>query len=136
MFSKILIRVVLVAGFASLAACSADGGVGPTNNTGDADMGMDVSNNGMNNTNNSGSNNANNQNNTNSNNTNNEIDMGVDMPPAKPTLPTIVVPTSGGGTASSAEHTLTISVGAPQPHGVASDSEHRLLLGPIIPTGN
>lgn len=132
-WTEFLAGLLLVGAIAASSACSADGAVAPTVNNG-VDAGDDVSI--VNNVNNvSNSNNSNNANNLN-NGADVGVDMGVDMEPApKISIPTTFVPTNGGGTSTSAEHELTISVGTPQPHGQAENAQHRLLIGPIIPTG-
>jgi len=60
-----------------------------------------------------------------------EDDTSTD-PESNP-LPTTFVLTNGGGHARSKDHELTIIVGAPQPYGAAENTEHRVLIGPIVP---
>lgn len=56
-------------------------------------------------------------------------DGGTDAGPRPP--PTGVIQTSGGAVIMNSEYRLRISVGAPQPMGSASDSSHRLRVGPV-----
>jgi hypothetical protein len=53
--------------------------------------------------------------------------------PAPTPLPTTFALTNGGGTAESAEHKITLTVGSPQPYGQAADGNNKLLIGPIVP---
>ena len=41
--------------------------------------------------------------------------------------------TSGGGVVSSQQHQARISIGTPQPYGVAASANHGVFLGPVVP---
>jgi hypothetical protein len=51
--------------------------------------------------------------------------------PTGPRGPSVIVQTSGGGTASSAGFQVRVRIGAPQPAGEASSAGSRVRLGPF-----
>ena len=62
-------------------------------------------------------------------------DAHVDPPPPDP-RPAGAAITSGGGVTASAGHRLRVRIGAPQPMGRTSSTNHRLTVGPgAIPWG-
>jgi hypothetical protein len=58
-------------------------------------------------------------------------DGGQDARPSPVMMPTgtVLIPTSGGGTASSARHRLRLTIGAPQASGTASSNNLTMTIG-------
>jgi hypothetical protein len=55
----------------------------------------------------------------------------IPPPDGGPRGPSVIVQTSGGGTASSAGFQVRVRIGAPQPSGEASSAGSRVRLGPF-----
>jgi hypothetical protein len=53
-----------------------------------------------------------------------------ETPPPIQREPSTVVQTIGGGTCTSTDYKLTVSIGMPQPMGSASSEDHLLTVGP------